>query len=360
MKRVLLAAVAAMGIMLTGCKEENIRDAGNDGTASSSLTVTIQNQSGNNGANTTRASGTPSTAEEKAVHSFAVYVFNHAIGNIEKSQIFTGTLTGKVSGLSTASNKDIVVLVNYDYTQLSDLTQYNDLLDRTLNIESQNPGNTSNDGLFMSGQSTDVALLAAQENKVTINVSRAVARVSLGSITVSPDATSRLDQFVFKGVSMQKVVPKAHLLGSDIPAVTDKDYVGGLAGDVSQSDAKYNALLYTPYTPGQITVDQPAKPEIYFYVFPNDNTKGNATLMTIEATYMNNPAYYTFVINDEDLGETGKPDGTFIKKNMIYTLHITLRSLSNYVENPDDHDLVDVIVEIDVEDWGEITQNVEW
>lgn len=355
MKKVLWAAVTAMGmgIMIAGCKGEDIRNENNGGDAGSgSLTVTIKNAYENSAS---RATGTPTPAVEDAVNSFTVYVFNVS-GSLEKSQTFTNVLSGTVSGLSTSTNKNVVVLVNHD--ELTNLTGYTDLKTRTLTQASQALDVAETNGFFMSGEATNVDLTTLVNNTLTIGVYRAVARVELGSITFLPDAVSNPAQLALNGISMQKVAPAAYLFdGTQLPFTAD-DYIGGLDGGVSSS----NTFLYEAYNPGTITDGMAVSPQIYFYVLPNDNSLLNPTLMTIAATYGTNTAYYTFAINDAASGSgTTDPDGSFIERNMIYTLNITLRSLANYVGDPDDNDLVDVDIVVTVQPWsGSIVQNLVW
>lgn len=354
-----MAAVTATGILVAGCSRESGYEGKEDATTTSSLTITIENESGNGGGGTTsRAIGEPTQEQENTVNSFGVYVFDNTSGELEKSQTFENTLTGTISGLSTSSTKRIVVLVNYQYDILDGLTRYDEIADALLDLETQIPDDFSTNALFMSGETANVTLIAGQTNPVTVGVKRAVAKVKLGSLTVSPDGASRLDQFEIKGISMQNVPYCTYLLGDNIPVLVPGEYLGGLPGQTSMASIDHPELLYTAYTPA-IVAGEELNPLIYFYVFPNDDSQGNVTLLTIDAAYQGNPAYYTFAINDKAV--TGQTDGTFIKKNMIYTLNITLTALANYVRDPDDNDFADVQVTIDVEDWtDEIIQNVVW
>lgn len=351
-----------MGFFVAACNRDNAGEDANESGVTGSITVTIKNQ--NENSNASRATGTPSATGESIVNSFGVYVFDAVSGNIEKSEIILSSLSGTVSGLSTSTHKNVVVLVNCaDYSEFTPVTTYNAFLTDSIALSTQDPATIATTGLFMSGQATDVDLTQYAGTELVIGVSRAVARVELASITVSPDDVSDLDEFEFVGVTMQKVASKVLLTG-DMPVLTDADYVGGLDGEVSQTGVDYSTLLYTAYAPASITADEPVEPAIYFYVFPNDG-QTYPTLMTIDAKYMNETAYYTFAINDHDLrtasGITTDPNGTFIKKNTIYKLHITLTGLANYVRDPDNNDLVDVDIRVSVTDWDDtIIQNVVW
>lgn len=358
MKKVLLAVVTTLGILFAGCnKDTGVQ--GDDGIGT--LVVTLKSQNGT----AMRGVGEPTLDQENTVHSFAIYVFNSQTGELEKSDIFYPSATGMVgtiTDLRTSTTKKVVVLANYDYSLVggpNGVSVYDDIDNGVLNMDSQIPGDFLTYGLFMSGELDNITITSGVTNAVTIPIARVVAKVRLGTLTVSPDAAST-GNFQIVSVSMQKVPYWAYMLGDIIPTLDDDEYYGGIAGSVSQVSGDYPYMLYTPYTP-TIVVDEELTPDIYFYVLPNDDSQQNATLLTIEAVYDGNTAYYTFAINNFDSGVAGETDGTFIKRNMIYTLNVTLRSLSKFTDDPDDDALADLEITVEIENWyGELIQNVVW
>lgn len=72
----------------------------------------------------------------------------------------------------------------------------------------------------------------------------------------------------------------------------------------------------------------------YFYVFPNDNTGGNATLITLVGTYDGQLTYFPFRINDKPGEDGATSDGTFIQRNHVYTVNVTLKRLGGGSADP--------------------------
>lgn len=357
MKKVLFAAIAAVGILAAGCTGDQGNGNENEGTSNpGSLRITIANEAGAG----TRLVGDPSQAEENSVHSFAVIVFDYQTNVKEKAQEFQDVLTGEVTDLSTSTTKRVVVLVNHDPAILDEINNYGDLDDQMLVLETQTSVDLSTTGLFMSGEyANEVTLSANGPNQITVPVRRVVAKVRLGTLTVDPDEGYLLENFSLQSVNMQKVPYYAFMFGENIPSLTTADYRGGLAGAVSTlwADLSETYSLEAGYI-----AEDPLTPNIYFYVFPNDNSQDNPTMLTLAATYDNTPLYYTFIINDTNAGVADGTDGTYIKRNMVYTLNITLRRLGLGADNPDSTErFVSMEVTVNVADWeGELTQTIEW
>lgn len=351
MKKILFAAVMAMGIMVAGCGDNS---SNGSGSASGSLKISITNEAGSE----SRMAGNITQDQENQVFSFAAIVFNYQTGAKEKIQEFTQTLEGMVTDLSTATSKRVAVIVNYDPAILTAINNYNDLNTLLLSIESQDPATLGSKGLFMSGVSDDeIELSADEENKAEVTVRRVVAKVNLASLTVEPTSDYRLENFKLTGISMQKVPEKAYMFGENIPTLTTGDYRGGLTGTVSTAWTGLGDAysLTNDYVAGGTLT-----PNLYYYIFPNNNAQGNPTMITLSATYNGNPLYYTFIINDAVI--TGQTDGTYIKRNMVYTLHITLKRLGLGGDDPDSIErFVTLEVDVHVSNWqGELIQYMEW
>lgn len=103
-------------------------------------------------------------------------------------------------------------------------------------------------------------------------------------------------------------------------------------------------------------------PEVYFYVFPNDNTNNNATLLNLYGNYKGKEIYFPFYINQQQGVGSSTTDGTWITRNKIYTLNVTLKKIGNSSENPNvPNEEVSMDVEVEVANWeAELIQEVEW
>lgn len=361
MKKVIYSAIIAIGILAAGCSKETPIQNEEDGFGV--LTVSIQNS---HSTSTRDVAPEPTQNVENTVLNYAVYVFNSSSGAFEASGIFQGTDPGQIDNLSTASAKRVVVLVNYDFANMPTITNYSELDAMALNIDSQIPDFTSN-ALFMSGETDGVRVIANTVTPVTINVDRVVAKVRLTSLTISPSATSDITRLVIQGISMQKVPYWAYYLGDVTYLVDPADqytYAGGIAGgDVSVTVLGH---LHDAVTlPGPYTPDTNILPDdyYYYYVFPNDAVDNEATLLTIYGTYDGQPAYYTFPINNEtQTGGGASADGTYIHRNMIYDLNVTLTNLPLYADSPDAiNEFGSIIVTVTPQPWGgNLIQNVTW
>ena len=73
----------------------------------------------------------------------------------------------------------------------------------------------------------------------------------------------------------------------------------------------------------------------YFYVLPSDNDDGNTTLITLAGTYDGQPAYFPFRINDKAGTGEASSDGTFIRRNYVYTVNVKLKRLGGGSSNPE-------------------------
>lgn len=345
-----------LGVLATGCSRDELREITPEDTKGS-LTINIKNDA----QVISRALGAPTQEIENTVHSFTVYVFNNLTGVLEKSQSFTAATEGEIAGLSIASAKRIVALVNKpgDFPAINNYSEFENQLSM-ISLDTQLPGDFSSKGLFMSGEyDGPVTLNATEKTKVTIPVKRITAKVKLGSLKITPDAGLSLDNFELHGVSIQRARDKTLPLGG--LATTGFNYVGGIA---TNGDEEVKPYLHESLTiPTGYTAGESLASDIYFYVFPNDNTNNQSTLLTVYGSYNGETVYYPFQINNKAIG-TGEnaPDGNWIERNKVYTLNINLRKLGNGGENPDvPNEEVALDVTVEVADWeGELKQDVEW
>ena len=137
-----------------------------------------------------------------------------------------------------------------------------------------------------------------------------------------------------------------------LPSVnTPELFYGGMAVDKSTEKS---------YLSETISADDHSNR--YFYVFPNDNSGGNATLITLVGTYDGQPAYFPFRINDKSGEDGATSDGTFIQRNHVYTVNVTLKRLGGGSTDPEvPADPASLTVTVEPQEWAtELVQNVEW
>lgn len=291
----------------------------------------------------TRAT-TAATEEENAILNYMIYVF-YPNGVLESSEAAT-TLEGLTTG-----NKKIAVVVNAPsgFPQ-SPITNYADFKDELFELGTQTPENIIDNGLAMSGEITPS--LNPGENELTIPVSRIVAKIKLGTVTITPD-TEHGGVFELTNVSIMKAKSYSDM---GLPTVvTGGDLYGGIdpeANDLT-TESEYKSYLRGAAEEGSN--------DTYFYIFPNDGGSSNAdaTLMTLEGTYNGVKTYFPFIINDPVSNPTS---GNYVERNTIHTVNVTLKKVWTGTENPEE--LVDdssIEVTIQAQDWETVpTQEVEW
>lgn len=294
----------------------------------------------------TKAIGTPTQTDENKINTFTVYVYNNNNGILEKKADFTPATTADyvqtVTGLTTGTKK-IVIIANAPagYT-VADGSVYGDLANKMIDLTSQ----TVSTNLAMSGETTATLQALPATNQVTVPISRVVAKVRLGGVTLNPEA-GHTSTFTLDSVYIMKA-RSASSMGVPTIAVGTGFY-GGITGVVSQT-----AQTFLREERNIATAQDSTR---YFYVFPNDNTNGNATLITLVGTYDGNRLYYPFRINTINGSDT-----TFINRNQYHTINVTLKRPANGVTDPETPvDPATLEVTIIPQDWIIVTeQNVEW
>lgn len=351
----------------TSCSD-NDENQGNLENGTASLTISLKGQP------TSRSIGSSATNPkvENVVSNFTVFVFNYNSGDLEKSGSFNfsnNSLTGEITNLSTGTKKKVVTLVNIPIgLNLSNIKAYSDLKNNLVTLESQNSADLEKTGLFMSGETTDPLSLSEGTNKITIPVSRRVAKIVLKSLIINANPAD-VPNFQLNKVSVQKARVTGTPIGDIVqPASFSVDnYAGGIASpqgatpNFSQTYGFLSENLPSGYTAGT-NIISPITEERYFYVLPNDASGNNPTLLTLSGTYGStiSNAYYPFVVN----GATGQgtTDGTYIKSNKIYEISVII----NHPNSPSDDPNVlpsEGVLEVTItpQDWEtRIEQNVEW
>ena len=293
---------AALAVSCTGMGREELTQGEN-----ASLTVTLSGQ-----VPVSKAVGSPDDAEavkeaENKLHNVTVFVFN-SNGTLDKKHTFapnqiSETITGLVAG-----TKKVVVVANVPSAiTFPDSINYGWFEDAGNVIDLDTQATTA-DGLFMSGEDT-VVLSANTVSEATIPISRVVAKVKLGTLTIAPEAGHDAAKFALTKVMVMKARSSVKM---GLPSVdyTPDAFYGGMQGDKS-----------TVKTYLAETISTGDYANRYFYVLPSDNGDGNTTLITLAGTYDGQPVYFPFRINDT-VGSDGAPsDGTFIRRNSVYVVN---------------------------------------
>ena len=336
-------------LLITACsKTEGAKDVSGE---TASLSVTLKGQSIESKA--VAPTGEPELQAlkeaENALKNVVVFVFN-ANGILDKKHNFSpSAVTETITGL-LAGPKKVVVLANVPSNIVfSDAINYSWFADMKNVIDLDTQSNTDN-GLFMSGEA-DVTLTANTVATATIPIGRIVAKVKLGTITIDPEAGHDRSKFILKNVMIMKARASVQMGVPSITYTPDLFY-GGMTGDKS---------VVKSYLSETISADDYANR--YFYVFPSDNDDENTTLVTLVGTYDGQTTYFPFRINDKANSEGGATtDGTFIERNSVYVVNVTLKRLGSGSNNPEiPADPASLTVTVEPQEWEtDIIQNVEW
>lgn len=368
MRRLNISLFLLSVMMLGASCSDNNDEKGIVDNGKASLTISLKGQP------TSRSIGDASANPkvESVVSNFTVFVFNYSTGSLEKSGSFNfseNNLTGSITDLSTGTKKKIVTLVNIPTgLDISSIKAYTDLNNNLITLESQNGADLDKVGLFMSGEAAGPITLSEGDNKITIPVSRRVAKVVLKSLKINSvdDANFKLTN-----VSVQKARLNGTPIGDIVQPTGDvaSIYGGGIAspdGSNPNFSTVYKFLSETLPTPATYTsgtnIITPKTEERYFYVLPNDASTNNPTLLTLSGVYgpSSSDAYYPFVIN----GSTGQgsTDGTYVKSNKIYEISVIINHPDAPSYDPNILPSKGVLeVTITPQDWEvPIEQNVEW
>lgn len=361
MKKTLFTVLAAFGILFAGCdREPGGKTDEPAGTGSIKLTIQSEAKAGGE----TRAIGPVTTAVENAVKNYVVYVFHSGTGAREAYAEVTDVdpddptdLTTTIDGLSTASAKRVVVLVNYATANLGTISRYSDLQAATILLTTQDPLNAASNGLFMSGEVDGVNLTTDPQNptSIPVNVSRVVAKVILNNLTINAPSTDELGRFTLEGVAIQRVPGTISAIGTAMPATLT--YYAGVAvlpdfNRLEMLDQAYELELdYVNNTTIQ--------PDVYFYISPNDNINDMSTLLTIYGTYDSADTYYTFPIN---IAMAGDASGKGIERNWVYGFDVTLVNIGVGADGPNViNGEAALEVTVNAINWeGPLNSTVEW
>lgn len=350
MKTKILQLALIMGLLMNAsCSNENDVVATGEkvdlGTASLSITISGV-ECDEIGVNKigTRALGNPTLTQENYIFNYMIYVF-YPNGTLEKVEtVSTSTLTKTVTNLM-AGTKKVVVLANVP-ASFATISDYSDLNTAMFHLDTQEATNLLTTGLAMSGE-VSATLVSGSTNTISVPVSRVVAKIKLGGITIDPASGHDPAKFQLVAVHIMKAKGYATM---GVPTVNTNTFYGGTLGTVSTTTKAY---LTESISSGNESC--------YFYVFPNDNTSSNGTLFTIEGTYDGVTKYFSFCIND-NVVSVGDGTGEFIKRNTVHTINVTLKKPGGGSTDPEQlADLTDLDVTVVPQDWIIIPdQPVEW
>lgn len=308
---------AAFGMLLSSCgKDDGANTLPETGEASLKITLA--------GTANTRGHVEPALALENQIVDYTVYVVNAGTGKIQAVRNFTSGLTNTIDGLTTGAKRVVVVanVQNSGVTELGVGADISGLDTPQLLLDSQIPANVTANGLVMSGEASVTLAPGANVLPTPLTISRVVAKVRLGNVSYLPDA-GQTGTFVLQNVMIMKAREEASIGAGTI--YTGPGFYGGQPGTVSimQRDFLTEAITLADFS------------ERFFYVFPNDNTDGNATLLTLKATYDGNTVYFPIRINNSINGGGSTTDGTFITRNRIYTINVVIKKPANGSTDPE-------------------------
>lgn len=331
-------------MLLSSCvKDENV-DSKND-SSPASLKITIAGEP-----TKTRGKGEPTLEQENNVFNYTVYVVNASNNKVQAVRTFTNSgLTNTVTGLTTGA-KIVFVVANSTGTSIPVLAVGDDISGintPALLLDEQEANDVTTTGLVMSGQANITLIAGDNVMPFPLEVRRVVGKVRLGSVTFDPEV-GQDGTFVLQNVLIMRARSEASFGATTI--YTGTGFYGGVTGTVSvQRDFLAEAISLTDYS------------DRFFYVFPNDNTDDNSTLLTLQGTFDGNTVYFPIRINDLSGIGGSTSDGSYIKRNMIYTLNVTIKRPGNGSPDPETPvDPATLQITVGVVDWeGDLIQNVE-
>lgn len=341
-KLFLFATMVALLNFSCGNNNEETKDLG--GGEKASLTIKLAGSSKAEA----RAIGPVTQAEENAIHGYIVYVFYNDVLEKRTELIPVDQLnpdyTYTLNGLTTGTKKIVVIANPVNTPLLSVGDSYSRFSEAGFNTNLDDQATLTN-GLIMTGEATTTLAAAPAANAVTVPVTRIVAKIKLGTITVTPAVGTQASLLTITGLAIMDA-PSISSLG--LPSIiTTPPLYGGLLGGINVTPENFRTHLFEPIT---WTVGTQDYEDRFFYVFADQLNEPNyPTYMTLQGTYNGNPSYFVFAINH-------------ILRNTEHTVNITLRRLGSGSPGPDiPSDPTTLEVTIVPQDWAvQLPQNVEW
>lgn len=350
-----------IGLMLCGliasCSHDENVDVTEIKGAPASLSISVKSQDPKSRAVITDPGDpteSPSQNDENTINSFTVYVYSAESNILEtkKTFNFSDAVNGKYTMNSLISgNKKVVVLANEATLATGTIGEsgslYTGLVTPKFDLSTQK----TSTNLAMSGEGTVTLGASPATNEISVILTRVVAKIRLASVKVTPadghPAFTPTKVHIMKAKGEANYgVPRNYITNLDVS--TSNKFYGGTAGTVSGTTTQEFLSEDIDMTANQST-NVP-----YFYVFPNDDTDGNSTLIVIEGHVDSDPVtpkYFPFRIRTATTGD----NIGFIKRNDHYTINVDIKRTADGVDDPEE--LVDpatLNVEITVQDWNDV------
>lgn len=347
MKKYLGIGIALIAMLAASCSNDEAGLTPVEGKAS--MTIQLQGET-----TKTRSIGMPAEAAESNIHDVGVYIFN-AAGQLQRFQYFGEKLTSqKIENLTTGP-KTVVILSNFGESNYPTVASYNGLKAARISLDAipANSTELASKGLPMSGEE-EVTLLENEgvddSNKVTVTLSRLVAKVRLASVTIQ-DPSQDFIPVNLKSVGIMKAVSEVGVVNADVASTPTyfKGYEDGTGVLKTYLQEGLTNNYGAPASTGTI----------YFYLLPYGADDDHATLMTLmsENGEPLTTKYFPIVIN-----QTGSNGNIYLQRNSQYALHVTLKHHDTGTTTPEEI-IKDASVEVtvEVEPWAtEIEQDVIW
>lgn len=317
----------------------------------------------------TRATGTlPTQTEENTVKRFTVAIFN-SDGTVNAIQTVTSnTTTATTINCTPAAGCTGMVVANAPTNNhFAGVLNKTDFLKKTITLADTQ----TQDCLPMSGDVKDgsnnatFTLSAGNNTGMTAQLSRLVARVSIGSIKTAFDPNGQYSaasyelKNIFVRRAVKDVVPAVG--GYSETKMNTPDYeIGNYDG--STGTVAYLATAVTP----TVDVNTEHNGNYWFYIFPNEET--THTALVLEGTFKKNAGdagttiYYPVIINKSQTGTSftgASGTGTSnIARNTTYAIKATIKSIGT-TDPLGDITPTSLELTVSVADWElNITQNV--
>lgn len=348
-----------IGLIATSCNKNDENQIIETNTTS--LTISIQGPKATTipGTMNTKAAAADATEpdlnKENAVKNYAVYIFNEEGSSLQSKKFVSSASPATIENIPIGQKK-IVVLTNLGIeTNYPSATSYSGLQSQVLEL-SDFATDIGTNGLPMSGDST--ITLVSGNNTKTIDVTRMLARIELGSLTINAPGNGYTGVQI-KHMYVMKAKSEVAMISTDkwyLPSATAA-YWGGMTGTTTSTQKNYLAETFPTAFSATHVYDLSKK--VYFYVFPN---KGDVhpTQLTLASVVNGDTRYFPIQINDIIGTGNNAPNGTFIKRNTIYTLKVTLKNHNSGTTSPEDTP-ANLDVTVSVKDWeGPIDRDIDW
>ena len=362
----LWATLATAILTLTGCSSDD-----NELTVPQlqDKTALLELRLIRNGINT-KATGDnlPTQAEENTVKYFTVAIFNSDNTVNTLHTVTENTASATTISCTPATDCTGIVVANAPSdSYFTGVLNKDDFLKKTIALADAQ----TKDCLPMSGNikdkngNTTFTLSAGDNDGITAQLSRLVARVSISSIKTDFDPKGQYSaaSYELKNIFVRNAI-KEVIPGTGEYSTTKMETPAYLSGnyDSSNGTADYLANAISPAA----DVKNEHQTNYWFYVLPNEET--THTALVLEGTFKKNAddtgstIYYPIIINKSQSGTTitgGSGTGTSnIARNTTYSIKATIKSIG--IADPmGDITPTSLQLTVSVADWAlNITQDV--